>query len=186
MHSFILNFTLHKIHVAATNSYTAIWTMLTFCEFDTLRGERKISRTEWQTFCCSSKGKRSGHQRSDQKTHMLLASWTVRAESLGILKEWIRRRYQGWSRWRRSPRKLWWEGYQNLKSLLSTIEVNVLTSGRPHGQKQGTKECAMGPSLQETPKELRRNRGRGRSRTWPPQWRSPTGSALSGQDCRLQ
>ena len=135
-----------------------------FCEFDMLRGDRKGSWTEWRTFCCSSKGKRSSHQWSDQKTHVLLASWTVRAESLGILKEWRGRRYRGWSRWRRLPRKSWWEGYQKLMSLLSMIEVP--TDGRPHGQKQETEECEMGPSQQEMPSELQRNCGRGRM--WPP------------------
>ena len=148
-----------------------------------LRGERKTSWTEWRTFCCSSKGKRSSHQMSDQKTHVLLASWTVRAESLGILKEWRGRRYRGWSRWRRSPWKSWSEGYQKLKSLLLMIEVP--TGGRPHGQKQERRNARwVRPSQQETPRELRRNRGRGR--TWPPQWRpeSPTESVLSRQDCR--
>ena len=29
--------------------------------------------------------------------------------------------------------------------------------------KAGTEECEMGPSQQETPRELRRNRGRGRT-----------------------
>ena len=177
MHSFILNFALQKIHFNATNSYPAIRIMLNFCELDMLRGERKTSWTEWRTFCCSSKGKRSSHQRSDQKTHVLLASWMVRAESVGSLKERRGRRYRGWSRWRRSPRKSWSEGYQKSNSLLSMIEVP--TGGRR--PKTGTEDCEMGPSQQETPRELRRNRGRGRK--LPPQWRS-TGSVLSRQDCR--
>ena len=61
-----------------------------------------------------------------------------------------------------------WEGYevtgpidQKLKSLLSMIQVP--TGERPHGQKQKTNECQMGPSQQKTPRELRRNRGRSRT-----------------------
>ena len=48
---------------------------------------------------------------------------------------------------------------QKLKSLLSMIQVP--TGGRPPGQKQETNKCEMGPSQQETPRELRRHRGRG-------------------------
>ena len=96
------------------------------------RAQNKLNRMA--DFLLLFEGKRSSHQRSDQKTHVLLASWTVRVENLGILKEWRGRRYRGWSRWRRSPRKSWSEGYQKLKSLLSMIKVP--TGGRPHSQKQ--------------------------------------------------
>ena len=48
---------------------------------------------------------------------------------------------------------------QKLNFLLPMIKVP--TGGRPHGQKQEMNECEMGPSQQETPRELRQNRGRG-------------------------
>ena len=85
-----------------------------------------------------------------------------------------------------APEMIVWEGCevtgpigQKLKCLLSMIQV---PNNGDHMAKNRKRTNARWSFSTGTPREFRRNRGHGRM--WPPQWRSPTGSVRSRQNCR--